>query len=71
MALKTGEGTGYSVMKLPLVSLTLRVTPRLIVCRRLHWDSTPADDVEATDRGRAPPYGSPYELGSKGLRVAH
>jgi hypothetical protein len=31
MALCTGVGTGYSVMKLPFVSLTLRVTPRLMV----------------------------------------
>lgn len=57
MALCTGVGTGYSAMKLPFVSLTLRVTPRLIVWRRLQAVSTPfvLDDVE--DRGRA--YGSP------------
>jgi hypothetical protein len=31
MALWTGVGTGYSAMKLPLVSLTLRMTPRLMI----------------------------------------
>ena len=52
-ALLTGVGTGYSVMKLPFTSLTLRVTPRLMVCRRRHADSTPEDSDDATDIGRA------------------
>ena len=54
-------------MKLPLVSLTLRVTPRLIVCRRLQAESTPDVAVETVDSGRA--YGSPKALGSTGLFV--
>ena len=53
MALYTGDGTGYSAMKLPFVSLTLRVTPRLIVCRRLQEDSTPEEAVEMVDMGRS------------------
>ena len=52
-------------MKLPFVSLTLRVTPRLIVCRRLHAESTPDVAVETVDAGRAE--GSPNELGSTAL----
>lgn len=52
MALCTGVGTGYSATKLPLVSLTLRVTPRLIVWRRRHALSTPLVEVDTTDAGR-------------------
>ena len=66
IAEKMGVGTGYSEMKLPLVSGTLRVTPRLIVCRLLHADSTPVDAVETVERGRA--YGSPNASGSTGLQ---
>lgn len=63
IALYTGPGTGYSVMKLPCVRCTLRVTPRLMVCRRLHPDSIPPVD-EAIEAGRS--Y-SPKEFGSIGL----
>ena len=59
IAEKTGVGTGYSVMKFPLVSLTFRVTPRLMVCRRLHALSTPLVEVDTTDPGLPPPYGTP------------
>ncbi len=52
-ALNTGVGTAYSAMKFPLVSLTLRVTPRLMVWRRRHALSTPFVDVDMTDGGRA------------------
>ena len=34
VAFRMAVGTGYSAIKLPLVSLTLRVTPRLIFCLR-------------------------------------
>jgi len=67
VALKTGVGTWYSAMKLPLVSLTLRVTPRLIVCRRLQAESTPDVTVEMVDSGRT--YGSPNSFGSTALFV--
>jgi hypothetical protein len=53
MALKTGVGAAYSAMKFPCVSFTLRVTPRLMVCRRLHALSTPVDDVDMIEPGRA------------------
>lgn len=53
-------------MKFPLVSLTLRVTPRLMVWRRLHAVSTPLVDWDITELGR--PYGSPYADGSTGLQ---
>ena len=56
MALCTGVGTGYSVMKFPFVSLTFLVTPRLMVWRRRHAVSTPLVD-DAAESGRA--YGSP------------
>ena len=62
MALVTGVGTGYSAMKLPRVSLTRLVIPRLIVCLRLHAVSVLFEAVDRTDGGRA--YGSPYALGS-------
>lgn len=64
IALYTGSGTWYSVMKFPFVSLTFLVTPRLIVCLRLQDDSTPPETDEATESGRS--Y-SPKELGSMGL----
>ena len=67
IALYTGDGTGYSVMKLPFVSLTLRVTPRLIVCLLRHPDSIPFVDVDTVDSGRS--YGSPKEFGSTGLQT--
>jgi hypothetical protein len=51
-ALKTGVGTGYWVMKLPLVSWTLRVTPRLIVCRRLQAFSVPPLEEDTVEEGR-------------------
>ena len=53
MALCTGVGTGYSVMKFPLVSLTLRVTPRLMVWRRRQAVSAPFDIDDTVDIGRA------------------
>lgn len=60
MAEYTGVGTGYSAIKLPCVSGTLRVTPRFIVWRRRHAFSMPLEEVESTDCGRV------YELpGSK------
>jgi hypothetical protein len=49
IAENTGVGTGYSVIKCPWVSLTLRVTPRLIVCLRLHALSVPFVEVEIVD----------------------
>jgi hypothetical protein len=52
MALKTGVGTAYSATKFPWVSLTLRVLPRLIVCRLLHALSMPFVEVETTEPGR-------------------
>ena len=52
IAENTGVGTAYSAMKFPSVSLTLRVTPRLMVCRRLHAVSMPFVDVDTTDSGR-------------------
>jgi len=52
IALNTGVGTGYSAMKFPLVSFTLRVTPRFIVWRRLQADSTPFVEVDETESGR-------------------
>lgn len=54
MAENTGVGTGYSAIKFPCVSLTLRVTPRLIVCRLLHALSMPFVDVETVDIGLPP-----------------
>lgn len=67
IAEKTGVGTGYSAMKLPCVSLTLRVTPRLIVCRLLQSLSMPLVDVETVEPGRRP-YGGAYTSASRGLR---
>ena len=49
IAENTGVGTGYSAMKFPWVSLTLRVTPRLIVCLRLHALSMPFVEAETVD----------------------
>ena len=51
MAEYTGVGTGYSVMKLPFVSLTFLVTPRLIVCRLLQPLSMPSRRASARARG--------------------
>lgn len=62
IALETAVGTTYSVMKLPLVSLTLRVTPRLIVWRRRQAVSVLFEPLDAIEAGRA--YGSPYAFGS-------
>lgn len=69
-AFKIGVGTGYSAMKLPWVSLTLRVTPRLMVWRRRHALSTPLVDVETTEEG-LPGWicESPYAEGSTGLQL--
>lgn len=53
-------------MKFPLVSLTLRVTPRLMVWRRLHAVSTPLMDWDIAELGRGK--GSPYADGSTGLQ---
>lgn len=52
IALYTGVGTGYSVMKLPLVSLTFFVTPRLTVCRLRQAVSTPFEELDTTEFGR-------------------
>lgn len=68
IAEKTGVGTGYSVMKFPWVSLTLRVTPRLIVCLRLHAVSTPLVDVDTTESGLSTLYGTSYSEGSTDLK---
>lgn len=54
-------------MKFPFVNLTLRVTPRLMVCRRRHPDSIPFVEVETVDNGRS--YGSPNALGSTALQT--
>ena len=67
MAEYTGVGTGYSVMKLPFVSLTFLVTPRLMVWRRRQAVSTPPVSELADEMGRPPAYGSPYASGSMGL----
>ena len=51
MAEYTGVGTGYSAIKFPCVSLTLRVSPRLIVCLRLQALSRPLVDADMAGRG--------------------
>ena len=53
ITLRIGTGTGYSAMKLPLVSLTLRVMPRLMVWRPLAL-LTPFVEVDKADAGRTP-----------------
>ena len=58
VAVRMGVGTGYSAIKLPWVSLTFLVTPRLMVWRRRQADSAPVE-TEATDWGLESPYGSP------------
>ena len=47
-AFRIAVGTTYSVTKLPLVSLTLRVTPRLMVWRRRQ---APSVDEDTADPG--------------------
>ena len=61
----TGVGTGYSVMKFPWVSLTFLVTPRLMVCLRLHAVSTPLVVFDTIESGLS---GASYREGSAGLK---
>lgn len=62
-ALIMALGTGYSLIKFPAVSLTLRVTPRLMVCRRRQAPSVETEDT--VDGGRS---GGSRPPGGDGLR---
>jgi len=54
-------------MKLPWTSLTFRVTPRLMVCLRLHAVSTPLVDVDSIEPVLPTGCGASYTEGSEGL----